>query len=92
MKLDFEQFKAAAQAEGFDEVLERKWGPSKILETHTHPFALSALVVEGEMWLTVGDDERHFSPGDRFTLERDIPHAERYGSQGATIWVGRRRG
>jgi quercetin dioxygenase-like cupin family protein len=89
---DFEQFKASAQAQGFDEVLERKWAPSTILESHTHPFAVSALVVQGEMWLIVGDEERHLLPGDRFTLERDVPHAERYGADGATYWVARRHG
>jgi hypothetical protein len=29
-------------------------------------------------------------PGDDFALERDVPHAERYGADGATYWVGRR--
>ena len=83
-------FEAEARAQGFDEVLERRWPPSKVLDIHTHPFALRALVVAGEMWLTVGDDVRHLRPGDSFALERDVPHAERYGAEGATYWVARR--
>ena len=86
----FEAFEAQALAQGFDEVLERKWRPSTTLETHTHPFAVQALVVQGEMWLTVGSDVRHLHPGDEFALERDVPHAERYGAEGATYWVARR--
>ena len=86
----FEAFKANALAEGFDEVLERSWAPGTVLDQHTHPFSLRARVVQGEMWLTVGDDVRHLLPGDTFTLDRDVPHAERYGDEGATYWVARR--
>lgn len=89
---DFSLFQAQALAEGFDEVLEREWAPGTVLETHTHPFSVKALVVHGEMWLTVGDQTRHLFAGEPFTLERDVPHAERYGSQGATYWVARRNG
>ena len=86
-----EAFEAAARAQGFDEVLERVWAPSTVLASHTHPFALRAIVVAGEMWLTVGYDVRHLRPGDEFALERDVSHAERYGAEGATYWVARRR-
>lgn len=86
----FDQFKTAALARGFDEVLERQWKPGTVLDTHTHDFAVDALVVQGEMWLTVGDDTRRLLPGDSFTLDRAVPHAERYGDAGATYWVARR--
>ncbi len=66
---DFQAFEANARAQGFDEVLERQWAPATVLETHAHPFAVRALVVQGEMWLTVGDAIRHLHPGDEFTLE-----------------------
>ena len=87
---DFQAFQAQARGEGFDEVLSREWAPGVVLDTHTHPFAVKALVVAGEMWLTVGDDTRHLLPGDRFELDREVPHAERYGAAGATYWVARR--
>lgn len=86
----FETYAAAARALGFDEVLERRWPADTVLDTHTHPFAVQARVVQGEMWLTVGEQTRHLSPGDEFELERDVPHAERYGNEGATYWVARR--
>ena len=84
------EFTAHALAEGFDEVLERQWAALTVLETHTHPFALKARVVEGEMWLSVGQETQHLLAGDEFALERDVPHAERYGTEGATYWVARR--
>lgn len=86
----FAQFEAAARASGFDEALERQWAPDTVLETHTHPFSVSARVVEGEFWLTVDDHTRHLRPGDTFELDADVPHAERYGAQGARYWVARR--
>ena len=87
---DFEAFKAQHLAEGFDEVLQRDWAPNTVLDTHTHAFSVKALVVAGELWLTVGADTRHLRVGDRFELDREVPHAERYGAQGASYWVARR--
>lgn len=88
----FEDFAQDARAGGFDEVLERTWPADAVLELHTHAFALKALVVRGEMWLTVGADTRHLVSGDRFELNRDVPHAERYGPEGATYWVASGKG
>ena len=86
----FEAFAAEHRAAGADEVLERRWQPDTVIDTHTHPFAAHALVVQGEMWLSIGDSTRHLRPGDRFELEADVAHAERYGAEGATYWVARR--
>lgn len=86
----FEAFKQQASARGFDEVLERKWPPHTVLETHTHPFAVEAIVTQGEMWLTVAGKTQHLLPGQHFSLARDVPHDERYGGQGATYWVARK--
>lgn len=71
-------------------MLERDWPAATVLDWHTHPFAVKALVVRGEMWLTVGADTRHLKAGDDFVLDRDVRHAERYGNAGATYWVARR--
>jgi len=86
----FAEFKAAARVQGADEVLERKHAPNVVIDTHTHNFAVKALVVHGEFWLTCGDEVRHLKPGDRFELGREEPHAERYGPEGAIFWVARR--
>jgi hypothetical protein len=88
----FADFEAAARARGFDAVLERDWPPNTVLDWHTHAFAVEARVVRGEMWLGVGDSVRHLRAGDRFELEREVPHTERYGDEGATYWVARRSG
>ncbi len=85
-----ESYRTARLQEGFDEVLERAWGPNAVQDTHTHPFSVRALVVAGHMWLTVGQDTQELQPGDEFTLEKGTPHAELYGPEGATYWAARK--
>ncbi len=84
------EFEAAARGEGYDEVVERVWAADATVETHAHPFAVKAIVVAGEMWLAHGGTTLHLRAGDRFELARSIPHAERYGAEGATLWAARR--
>ncbi|WP_066267193.1 cupin domain-containing protein [Hydrogenophaga palleronii] len=86
----FNAFRLQALMEGYDEVLERDWAPLTILDMHTHPFSARAMVTRGEMWITVGDLTRQLRPGESFEVQRDQPHAERYGAQGATCWVAQR--
>jgi mannose-6-phosphate isomerase-like protein (cupin superfamily) len=86
----FDQFRSERLQQGFDEVLERPWAPGAVVGTHTHPFDADALVVQGEMWLEVGGQERRLITGDGFVLAAGTPHSERYGPEGATYWVARR--
>lgn len=88
--MDFHSFRSSALADGFDEVIERRWQPDTVVPTHSHPFEANALVVQGEMWLTVGGRTQHLRPGGRFALAAGVPHDERYGPEGATYWVARR--
>lgn len=90
MDTTFEQFQQSALADGFDEVLQRDWAPNTVLDTHTHPFAVRAVVVAGQMWLSVDGVERELTVGDTFVLDANVPHAERYGPVGASYWVARR--
>jgi hypothetical protein len=86
----FEAFKADALTAGFDEVLERRWEPNTVIDTHTHSFGVDAVVTQGEMWLTCEGNTLHLTPGSSFSLAPDEPHAERYGADGAIYWVARR--
>jgi quercetin dioxygenase-like cupin family protein len=72
----FAEIKSLALAAGFDEVFERVWPPDALVPTHIHPFSLKALVVQGEMWLTVGDQTQYLAPANTFALECNEPHAE----------------
>lgn len=86
----FESYRQQALAAGFDEVLERRWAPLTVVDKHSHPFIAKAIVVEGEMWLTVAGQTRHLRVGDGFELASGEPHAERYGAEGTVYWVARR--
>ena len=66
------------------------WVPNATVDEHTHPFDAKALVVQGEMWLTVSGRTEHLLPGGTFELPANLPHSERYGPEGATYWVARR--
>jgi quercetin dioxygenase-like cupin family protein len=90
MNPSFDDYAANLRAQGYEEVLVRDWLPGESVQTHRHPFAAKALVVSGEMWLTQRGATRHLVAGDSFELDAEEPHAERYGEEGATYWVGRR--
>lgn len=85
----FDQFRDEALRQGCDEALVRDWPAGHETPVHEHPFDTRALVVRGEFWLTVDGQTRHLKAGERFELARHIPHAERYGPEGATFWAAR---
>jgi quercetin dioxygenase-like cupin family protein len=75
--------------EGFPEpvVVTREAGATDI---HSHPFEAKALIVEGEIHIRVGEEERVYKAGDVFHLAANLPHAERYGPEGVQYLVGRK--
>ena len=77
--ITFQAFEAEALKRNFHEVVERKWAPEAAAAAHTHPFDADALVVQGEMWLTVDDVVRHIRSGETFALDAKVVHSERYG-------------
>jgi hypothetical protein len=89
---DFDTFAAAALGRGYDEVVPRVWNAGADIAPHRHDFAVHALVVSGEMWLTQSGQTVHLRPGDTFELDRGALHAERYGPEGTTYWAARRTG
>ena len=90
MSETFSEYESRQRAQGYNEVLERRWEPGAVMATHTHAWDATAVVVQGEMWLTVGAATVHIVPGGGFEVDRGAPHAERYGSEGTTLWAARR--
>jgi quercetin dioxygenase-like cupin family protein len=90
--VDFDAYADSMKQQGFDQVVERVWKPLAIVEEHTHHFDARAVVVQGEMWLTVNGRTEHLLPGGTFEIPANVPHSERYGAAGATYWVARRTG
>ncbi|KXU84846.1 cupin [Paraburkholderia monticola] len=85
--------------EAFTDMLTKEGFPDAVLvtreanvamEVHTHPFEAKALIVEGEIRIRVGDEERLYRIGDVFHLPAHEAHAEQYGPRGVTYLVGRK--
>jgi hypothetical protein len=89
---DFTDFAADLHAQGYEEVLEKRYPPLAVIDTHVHSFSPKALLVSGEMWITIDAHTEHLLPGGTFELDAQLPHSERYGREGAVYWVGRRAG
>jgi quercetin dioxygenase-like cupin family protein len=85
----FEQFKLAKTAEGFDEVLTREWEANHETPVHEHPFEAFGYIVEGEFWLTLDGETTHLQQGDTFKVARHMPHQEKYGPHGTSLWIAR---
>ena len=88
--LETTQFTRELGELGFAEVLTRTWPANQFIDTHTHPFEVRALVLDGELVLTCGSESRCLRVGDVFTLDAQRPHTEQYGPTGATYLVGRK--
>lgn len=85
----FEQFKLAKTAEGFDEVLAREWEANHETPVHEHPFEAFGYIVRGEFWLTLDGKTTHLQQGDTFKVARHMPHQEKYGPHGTSLWIAR---
>lgn len=60
------------------------------LENHTHAFEAKALILEGELTLTVAGKKTRYQTGDVFHLMTNETHSERYGPEGVCYLVGRK--
>lgn len=88
--MDTTQFTQELNRLGFNEVLTRTWPANQFVDTHTHPFEVRALVLDGEFVLGCDGHSRTLRVGDVFTLDAERPHTEQYGPSGATYLVGRK--
>jgi len=90
--MEREMFAAALEKEGFSELVTVEREPNGGLDVHAHPFEAKALVLDGEISIAVGGQERTYRRGEIFHLKAGEPHTERYGAQGVHYLVGRRAG
>lgn len=88
--MDDNTFRELLRQRGYaePELIERN--PNTHNAEHTHEFAVSALILEGELEVTTAYGTTTCRAGDHFELEGGIPHSEQYGPAGARVLVGRR--
>jgi quercetin dioxygenase-like cupin family protein len=84
-------FEADLKRDGFAEIDTRSLPPGQVNALHSHPFEVKAMVLEGEITLTVDGTDRSYRSGDVFTMASGCQHAEHVGGSGVSYLVGRKR-
>jgi quercetin dioxygenase-like cupin family protein len=72
----FEEFVAAARAQGYDAFLVREWAPGRATGERTHPFDATLHMARGGFRFECGGPSRDRGVGDRCDVARGEPHAE----------------
>ena len=90
MTIDSAAFEARLKAEGYPEIRTNGYAPNCHNAEHTHPFDVLALVLEGDITLTIGGAARTYRAGDEFSMKAGCRHIENVGPQGVKYLVGRR--
>ena len=89
--MDVAGFENQLRAEGFGEIETKSLSPGTHNHAHHHPFDVKALVLDGQITLTVGSEARTYRAGDVFTMASGCDHVEDIGTGGVRYCVGRRR-
>jgi quercetin dioxygenase-like cupin family protein len=89
--MDTNSFKQRLRREGFVEGDVKSLEPGVVNADHEHPFDVCALVLDGEIALTIGGTETCYRPGEVFTMDAGCVHAEKIGAAGVRYLVGRRQ-
>ena len=90
--MDIEAFKRQLIADGYLEIVEKTMEPGLVIEAHSHPYDVRALVMAGTAKIACsGEPEREYGPGDVLEVAAGREHTEHYGPDGYTFLVGRRQ-
>ena len=84
------EFETECRAQGYHEIVDRQMEANKTNVEHSHEFDARLLVLEGEMTVTSGGEERTYRTGDTFAMAAGCRHAERSGPAGVRYLAGRR--
>ncbi len=89
--MDIAALKEKLASDGFQEIGVLEWEANRFNETHSHPYTARAYVVSGTLTVDCGTEVTTCGKGEAFTLEPDIPHTERAGSDGVKFVFGIKR-
>jgi quercetin dioxygenase-like cupin family protein len=88
--METKAFESTLAAEGYRDVETKALPSTYRAREHSHAFDVRALVLDGEITLTVNGDTRSYRAGDVFTMAAGCAHAESVGPDGVRYLVGRR--
>ena len=84
------EFRAALEAEGFQDILERDSPPATVFELHSHAWDARVMVLSGAFLLERDGKRDTYGPGGWFEVPRGALHTEGAGPEGAKLLIGRR--
>jgi hypothetical protein len=85
-----EEFLAMLRVERFPEPVPVKQPADGSLDTHTHPFEVKALVIDGSIEIEVDGNRSTYAVGDVFHLTHAQPHKESYSATGVEYLASRK--
>jgi quercetin dioxygenase-like cupin family protein len=88
--MDPSSFEARLKAEGYPEIRTNEMPPHCHNAEHSHPFDVLALVLEGDITLSVEGSAHTYRAGEQFSMKAGCRHIEDVGSAGVKYLVGRR--
>lgn len=88
--MDREEFEDGLQRDGFAAPVRVERAVGYSLADHDHPFDARALILAGEITLTVAGVATTYKPGDVFRLAAGTLHLEIAGPGGVVYLSGRR--
>ncbi len=83
-------FDSELRRDGFDEVLTRELPAGLHVVDHSHAFDVRAMVLGGEIVLTLEGSRQAYREGDVFMMPAERSHEEQVGPAGVRYIVGRR--
>ena len=83
-------FESEVREQGYREVVDRRMQANEINPEHAHEFDARLLVLDGEMTILCGGEERTYRSGDTFAMTAGRRHTERCGPHGVRYLAGRR--
>jgi len=84
------EFETELSTQGYGEIIDRSMEVNAVNPEHAHEFDARLLVLEGEMTVASGGEDRTYRTGDTFAMAAGCRHAERSGPAGVRYLAGRR--
>jgi quercetin dioxygenase-like cupin family protein len=88
--MNVQDFEASLRQDGFTVVLAHQEPPGHFLGDHRHAFDARALIIQGDITLTVAGSVSAYPTGTVFELAAGTLHRAQAGPAGVTYLVGRR--
>ncbi len=88
--MDITAFENSLRSEGYRDLETKALPAGTSTPEHSHPFNVRALVIEGQISLSVAGVKTTYVKGQEFEMAAGCRHGEEIGADGVRYVVGRR--